>query len=101
VKRPTKIRRKPNAPEKPTKTIRRSLVTELAKKLLQKAIAAGYQLWRPGEIVYMSDRSYLIRKDGSWKRLDPGMIVRVGRADYEVGPKGRLKFLHAHPERKT
>jgi hypothetical protein len=41
----------------------------------------------------MSDRSYLVRKDGSWKRLDPGMIVRIGRVDYEVGPKGKLKFL--------
>lgn len=86
-------------PEKLTKRDRRALIVELAKKLLQKAVAAGYRPWGPGEIVYMSDRSYLVRKDGSWKRLDPGMIVRIGRADYEVGPKGRLKFLSAHSER--
>jgi hypothetical protein len=87
---------KARKPEKLTKTERRIVVRELAKKLLQKAIAAGYRLWQPGEIVEMSDRSYLVRKDGSWKRLDPGAIVRIGRVDYEVGPRGKLKFLKAH-----
>jgi len=89
----SQTQRKPNGPEELTKRDRRTLAIALAKKLFQKAIAAGYRLWRPGEIVEMSDRSYLVRKDGSWKRLDPGMIVRIGRVDYEVGPKGKLKFL--------
>lgn len=86
---------------KPTKRERRFLIAEGARNILQKAIELGYRLWQPNEIIQMSDRSYLVRKDGSWKRLDPGMVVRIGRADYEVGPKGKLKFLAAHPERKT
>jgi hypothetical protein len=87
---------KARKPEKLTKTERRIVVADLAKKLLQRAIAAGYQLWKPGEIVEMSDRSYLVRKDGSWKRLDPGMIIRIGKAHYEVGPRGKLTFLTAN-----
>jgi hypothetical protein len=86
---------KARKPETLTKTERRIVVREMAKKLLQRAIAAGYKFWKPGEIVEMSDRSYLVRKDGSWKRLDPGMIIRIGRADYEVGPRGKLTFLKA------
>jgi hypothetical protein len=92
---------KPPDPLKLTKRDRRGLIAEAAKQLLQKAMGLGYQLWRPGEIVYMSDRSYLVRRDGSWKRLDPGMIVHLGRADHEVGPKGKLKFLGVRPERKA
>jgi hypothetical protein len=87
-------RQKARRAERLTKTERRNMVAEGAKKILQRAIAAGYKFWRAGEIVQMSDRAYLVRKDG-WRRLDPGMVITLGRADYLVGPKGRLKFLRA------
>jgi hypothetical protein len=91
----TKESQKARKPEKLTKTERRLKIAEAAKKLLQKAIAAGYQLWKPGEIVQMSDRSYLVRKDGSWKRLDPGMVILIGRREYLVGARGELTFVRA------
>lgn len=75
--------------EKLTKRDRRALVVESAKKLLQKAIAAGYKLWQPGEVVTMSDRAYLVRDDGSWKRLHPGEELKINGTLYQVRPDGR------------
>lgn len=85
--------------QKPTKTERRSLAARLAMAIFHKAMTLGYKPWRIGEIVELSDRAYLVRREG-WKRLRPGMIVAIGRADYEVGSNGRdLKFLHVRAQR--
>jgi len=75
--------------EKLTKRDRRIQVADYARKVLQKAMAGGFKLWRPGEVVEMSDRSYFVQPDGSWKRLRAGDVIRVGRFDFEVGADGK------------
>jgi hypothetical protein len=37
----------------------------------------------------MSDRTYLVRDDGSWRRLIVGTAVQVGKTTYHIGPNGR------------
>lgn len=61
----------------------------ILRKLFAKKRIAWSPFRSPGDIVHMSDRSYLVRKDGSWKRLVPGDVIQVGKQGFRVGPNGR------------
>jgi hypothetical protein len=72
-----------------TRNDKRTLIREGAAKILKKAIAAGYKLWQPGEIVAMSDRAYLVQQSGAWKRLFPLQELQINGTLFQVGTDGR------------
>lgn len=53
-----------------TKTERRILSIERNKTAARKAVAAGYEPHKPGDVIQMSNRSYVVSKDGSFHRVD-------------------------------
>ncbi len=82
---------KPAKPEpiKLTKRDRRILSLRRAKEIFKKLLHAGWKGWQPGEIITTSDRSYLVREDGSWKRLVPGEVILIRKTPFEVNADGK------------
>lgn len=60
-----------------------------AKELFEKVMAAGFRFWQPGELIALSDRSYMVRADGSWRRLWPGELISIAKHQYRVTNDGR------------